>query len=800
MIPKHKWMEQALEDHKNQDIDEFTGKKKRPKKTEFKFSNGLPGTFKTTAIIKVTDEWAKKNKGSVHAVPSKLLSKEVAERHKVKCVILNSDTVNENESVGQRLKSALKDGLQDPLIVTHHAILNTEKLPISDYTLFFDELFDPTIHFEISVRDTNLKETIKHLLDIPSINQRYSKIVTKNNSKIWDTIYSLRGTKFEEDETNSNQLERLLTFIARSNHFIVYSHNSFNKSVLEGDGEKFVATAFVKPDLFYPWKEVRFSAAGFEHSLLYFLWNKLFGIEWTKDNQMMKYLREPLKRKIIVRYWLESRGWSKTFGKQNTLNPGDAFVESMLDKFYADTETYLKSEGITQVLLAKNKDDDHSLNGISVENLPFGSYGLNSFTHHHTFIEAGAYLKPNAFYELMEWLGFKKESKSEDAERIYQNLYRTGIRVAEKDEVWTLIIPSKNLFPKYFYERFDVIDAKKFGSLVEEDFPKAGRPKGSNKVDPSISARRQYLINNKSKINAILKKQGVEFEKQKIIATIFDAPTVDPTDEVIETFPALGDRHEFCRVEFYEFLKQESKKKVQKKYQNLSFALVDYEDNRRGHTRASQVYGAVFDFDATEEEGFITPERVKAVLGEIEFFLYPSFSGGFKNRLVILFREGLSPQEAESLIESIHHVFLETYPKCKSDQKSFCFAQTWFLPRNNPGTHINGEVFDAREYLHGSVAWGLSQAQKERDFQLAIQPSVGVSENAIFTQKILPKLSEMGKNNRYNLGEHLVGVCKWLCPTMGDKLIEEFKNRGMSDDHISQMKKLMLVPKTKSSQ
>lgn len=790
-----KWMEQAFQDLKNQEIDEFTGNKKRPKKTQFKYSNGLPGTYKTTAIIKVSDEWTKKGKGSVHCVPSKLLCSEVESRHQSDCIILNSDTIDDDESVGGCLKRVFAEGLDKALILTHHAILNTEKIPLTDYTLFFDELFDPTIHIEIN-GDSELKETLKRLLIVPSINQKYSKIEVEDKAKVWEMIYLLRGTQFVDEEPSNNQLERLLTYVARSNHFVVYSHNAFNKSFLDGDGEKFVATAIIKPDLFHCWKEVRFSAAGFEHSLLYFLWNKLFGIEWIQDNEMMKYLREPLKRKLVVRYWIESRGWSKTFGKQTDQE------QTMLDKFYADTEEYLKKNDITQVLLGKNKDDTHTLKGVEVEDLPFGSYGLNSFTHHHTFIEAGAYLKSNAYYELMEWLGLSKEAKSEDCERVYQNLYRTGIRSSreglrrESNEVWTLIIPSRNLFPKHFHERFDVVDAMKFGHLVEDNLPKVGRPKGSTKVDPSLVARRQYVLNKKSRLNAILKKQGIEFEEKKMVVTIFDAPTVDAFDEEIESFPSVGDRHEFYRAEFYEYLMQESLKKVQKKFQNLSFALIDYQDNRRGQLNAKAVYGAVFDFDATEEEGLITPDRVKTILGSSEFFLYPSFSGGFKNRLVVLFKESLTPDEAGQLIEHIHLKFIEEYPECKSDNQCLSFSQSWFLPRNKQGVHVEGELFDAIEFLNGTVGWGLSQNQRNRD--LAIQdivikkPVIVIKkpEDEIFAQNILPELVDMSKGHRFDIGQRLVGLCKKICPTMNGRLIEEFRARGMSKAQLMGMEKL----------
>lgn len=780
-----KWMDQAFQDLKNQEIDEFTGNKKRPKKTQFKYSNGLPGTYKTTAIIKVSDEWTKKNKGSVHCVPSKLLCSEVESRHKADCMVLNSDTIDDDESVGGCLKRVVAEGLDKALILTHHAILNTERIPLTDYTLFFDELFDPTIHIEIN-GDSELKATLNRLLIVPSINQKYSKIEVEDKAKVWEMIYLLRGT----DDLSNNQLERLLTFVARSNHFVVYSHNAFNKSFLEGDGEKFVATAIIKPDLFHCWKEVRFSAAGFEHSLLYFLWNKIFGIEWIQDNEMMKYLREPLKRKLVVRYWIESRGWSKTFGKQMDQE------QTMLDKFYADTEEYLKDNGITQVLLGKNKDDTHTLNGVEAEDLPFGSYGLNSFTHHHTFIEAGAYLKSNAYYELLEWLGLSKEAKSDDCERIYQNLYRTGIRSSESNEVWTLIIPSRNLFPKHFIERFDVVDQKKFGHLVEDNLPKVGRPKGSTKVDPSLVARRQYVLNKKSRLNAILKKQGIEFEEKKMVVTIFDAPTVDASDEAIESFPSIGDRHEFYRDEFYEYLMQESLKTVQKKFQNLSFAVIDYQDNRRGHFKVKAVYGAVFDFDATEEEGLITPDRVKTILGECSFVLYPSFSGGYKNRLVVLFKESLTPEEAGQLIEHIHLRFLEEYPECKSDNQCLSFSQSWFLPRNKAAkphafqaVHVTGELFDAIEFLHGTVGWGLSEKQQVRD--LAIQKIViKKPEDELFNQKILPELVDMGKGNRFNLGQRLVGLCKKICPTMNGKLIDEFRTRGMSKAQLRDMEKL----------
>lgn len=201
------------------------------------------------------------------------------------------------------------------------------------------------------------------------------------------------------------------------------------------------------------------------------------------------------------------------------------------------------------------------------------------------------------------------------------------------------------------------------------------------------------------------------------------------------------------------------------------------------------MYGAVFDFDATEEEGLITPDRVKTILGDCSFFLYPSFSGGYKNRLVVLFKEPLTPEEAGQLIEHIHLKFLEDYPECKSDDQCLSFSQSWFLPRNKQGVHVEGELFDAIEFLHGTVGWGLSEKQQVRD--LAIQKIViKKPKDELFNQKILPELVDMGKGNRFNLGQRLVGLCKKICPTMNGKLIDEFRTRGMSKAQLRDMEKL----------
>ena len=793
------WIKKAQEDLDEQSNDEFSLIKKRYQHTEFLFSNGLPGTYKTTAIIKTTDALTRKGIGSFHAVPSKFLCSEVQDRHQEECVVLNSDTIKGDETVGELLRMSLRKGTQKAYVVTHHAILNTEKLPITDYTLFWDELFDPTIHIEINL-DEEMRETLQSLIEIENIDGRYAIIKAKNKTALWNTIYSMRNKNKEDDseegQSVNEKLLRLLTYVARFSHFDVYSHNTFNRNSLYNDGKKFVATIIVKPDIFYPWKSVRFSSAGFEYSLLYYLWNKKYGIDWKVDQFMMSQLREPKKRKIRVRYWSKMNGWSKSFNQKQVetsekdIGTLDEFMDKThLNQYYEDVDQ-LMDEGIRNVLIGKNKSDNHSLKQAKEEILPYGSEGRNSFTHHRAYVEAGAYNKSNSYYEFMDWLGLLKEAKICDAERVYQNLYRTGIRDENQDEVWTLIIPSKFLFPNYLYERFEVVEIEQFGNLKEKAPNKGGRPKGSNKVDPSLSGRRKYLYDAKAKAKKERKKQGIADDDSSIAMTLFGSPSID--DGEITAFPSYGDLHHFQRSDLYLFLMNESKKQIRVKTENLSFSLIEYKDNRRSSDNVLSVHGAVFDFDTVEEEGAITSERVKSILGDQEFFLYPSFSGGYKCRLVIPFQESLTPGEAYSLIKSIHHSFLNVFPKCKSDRKCFDFSQLWFLPRNNPGTLVSGKVFDGRKYLNHNVAWGLSEEQLERDNHIkningAI---VQLDSDRAYERFIVPELSEIKPGTRFNVGQRLVGLCKKHCPEKKSSLFNEFKSRGVSKQHLMDLETL----------
>lgn len=762
MIDLRNQMTRLIEEETHNQI----GSLNRPYKTKFLYSNGLPGTYKTTAIIKVTDDLAKKNRGSVHAVPSKLLCTEVREKHQSDCIVLNSSTV---DSVSRNLRNLVVD-VKKPLIVTHHSILNTERIPVNNHPLFFDELFDPTIHLEINDDSSDAKQILISLIHIIFINQKYSPIVIDESKKadIWKIIYLLRETPGESN------LEKVLTMLARSSHFDVWSHNQYNRDFLSGNGNKFVITAFIKPDIMYPWKDVRFSSAGFDKSLLFFLWNKEYNIEWKKDIQMMKYLCKPRKTDLNVYYWAENRAWSKAFGKQSI---GDSDVLSM---YYRDVNTLIRDINLKKVLLCKNKDDSNTLD-VESELLPYGSEGLNAYTSHNTLVEAGAYNKPNAFYEFMKFKGLSEESKADTVEKVYQALYRTQIRLGLEGQT-NLIIPSKNIFPQYLRERFDSVNLIKFGELSTEidTAKKGGRPKGTQKIDESISDRHQYIIQQKFKARKNIKESS---NTDEVVVTIFDKPRL--VDNEIASFPSHGDVFKFKREEFYLFLINESKKKKTEKYNNLSFSLIEFDDNHRIKKKAIKSYGICFDFDTKVSEGVITEGIVKEIINEdIEGLIYSTYSEEYKKRLIILYKECIDPSLHVIVSSYLYDEFEKRVPECLIDKSSLSLSQSWLLPRKSANSvdYFSGSAFDPLEYLSGTIHSGKSELQRD-----SMKKEKSIISSDIYDSLITPIISKMCDGNRFFLAQKSVGICVKYCSNLRDRLFEDFKDAGLSESHYSDL-------------
>ncbi len=774
---------------------------------EFLYNPGLAGTRKTWAIIEVTDGLTRKGIGSIHTVGSKALAKEVESKHKEPCRVINSDTV---DSVGKTIKEIFRNEELKKInyILTHHSILYTMNLPYSGIILFWDELFDPTIHIELNsdeYKNFSLKELFNEIFIIPSLDKPYSNyspilLNEKSKNKLWDKINELRP-KFDEDEPIRNKLLNLLISVARSKNSKceVWSHNQFNNNFLNGDGKKFVATIFTKPEIFNIFKQVRFSAAGFEYSLLFHLWHKLFGVNWKIDKMMNKKLKEPKLKEIEVYYLADKNGATRTFFNKN--NPETD--ETILQTFYKESHKKLIELGIDKVLMLKNNDDPFMYESIECEIAPFNNEGRNDFAHHHTVIYTGAFNKPNPFYDIMGYFGLSEEAKRDAVERAYQTLYRTCIRIDGDNTIVRLFIPSKHLFPKHLHQRFSKVNFIKIGDLKEEDPNKGGQPKGSIKVDPTLKTRRQYIINLKAKVRKKLKEQKINpkgiNDGSEIVVSFFDKPIVDK-DGDITAFPSDGDEHNYSRSEFYEFLKEKSEMKNTKKTENFSFSLVKFKNQKRLKDNAEWIYGVVLDFDTTKEAGLITYEKIKELLGPVECFIHSTYSGGFKRRVIILFKEPVEPEEAGIILLMIYSTFITEYPDCELDHSSTNFAQPYFLPclpKNKDdyfAEYYSGEAFDTMDYLvFGISLFDSKQQAKQKNellktFKLKSDSIEYQEQN--YLKFVYPVISQMKPKNRFYLGQQSVGYCKNYCPKMKDKLFADFKKVGVSKTMIKDFENL----------
>jgi hypothetical protein len=741
--------------------------------TIFKYNDGLPGSNKTGAIVQITDQLALRNQGSVHAVPSKKLANEVSQRHTQPSKVIHSDTV---DGVGHEFKEALKS-LQQPLIVTHHAILGTEKIKENDLILFFDEAFDPTIHLEFNLSQwPNIKEVFRSLLTVDT-STKYTPITAKNKKELWQKIFSLREqsqqvTLWEQ----SNDLERLLTYVGRARHYDVWSHNSYNNDFLYGDGEKFVVTVAITPHVFFPWQEVIFTSAGFTHSMLYHLWKKEYGIEWIEDVQVKKHLLPVKKPNINVYYWAENRGWSKSFYEQTQES------QTLKQQLYDDIQQLIQQKNIPEVLLAKNKTDQYQLQ-CPHQILPFNSAGLNEYDHHTTFIETGAYNKSSAYYQWMSHIGLAKEAKAEVIEKIYQAFYRLKHR--KDHSTSNLIIPAKSLFPHYMKDRFNEVNMTQFGNLNKElDVIKlAGRPKGTTKVDIDWKKKRQWLLNLKSEAGKIMKDDGRLDGRLKV--TFFDKPVVN--NNKIVAVDSVGDLMEFGRNKFYETLLVVAEKKIQSKFENILYSLIEYKDNIRENDKAIQCHGITLDFDTEEEEGEMNYQKLKQVIGQdLECLIHGTFSGGFRKRVIIVFKEAIDPDEYLSLSQYWFDEFINTFPKCKLDPKIKSLAQPYFLPRKSSvkAEYHKHKTFDARHYIYGSLA----KSENETKYTKPIH-----SINFDYQQQILPLIQQLSDGDYFDKGSMIIGKVKFFCPEQMDHTLELFKEHGMSQSNINKMKKLIKI-------
>jgi hypothetical protein len=376
------------------------------KHTEFKFNNGFAGTNKTGGIVKHTDTLTTKNITSFHSVPSKALCQEVAKRHKEDCVVINSDTLTEFKTVKKSLTHSILNLPDKAVIITHHSILNGNYYPKNDFTLFFDEVFEPCYHLELYQKhfDLPLKSIFNQLFDIENLTSRYALVRLNEDSSAlyWNLVNKFRK-KNDEDKPITDKIKLLLDCVYRYKCFDVWSHNQFNRDFLNGDGEKFVITIFLKPDIFYPFKEVRFSSAGFEYTLLYHIWKNIYGIKWTPDEEMMAYNKEPKLKDLNVYHYAERRNWSRSFA-DTPINDDKSIIQG----YYSETQLLLTSKNIDKILFLKNKNDPFMFEGVECELAPFNSQGRNDFDHHHTLVCSGAFNYEKAFYELMDHFRIKE--------------------------------------------------------------------------------------------------------------------------------------------------------------------------------------------------------------------------------------------------------------------------------------------------------------------------------------------------------------------------------------------------------
>ncbi len=221
------------------------------------------------------------------------------------------------------LNDALKSGLYQALICNHEVALRAEEPYSRDYELFMDEV--PPIHQ-------------RHWIDgVVLSHHTISSYITSNQAKAegWRKIHITDpGEKFLE----ANHLEQVMKAdkklyeaiqkVADEEHFDVYAEEKPYRAFRDGLEESIVLHAIMKPAVFDKFAAVTVLGANFLSSLMYQIWSKFYGVEFSHHREIMtigedgiRYQDLKHKAPTTTVYYLSEKNCSKYTYKEVEYQP-----------------------------------------------------------------------------------------------------------------------------------------------------------------------------------------------------------------------------------------------------------------------------------------------------------------------------------------------------------------------------------------------------------------------------------------------------------------------------------------------
>lgn len=754
-------------------------------KTFFYFS-GEPGTGKTETIINESIKEAKNQKKIAIAFPGKQGCREVSERilqkdKNIKVSLITTDT-------HERVTSTLIDHFQNVnpdegeiLIITHSAFQNIPFWPFKNlWTLFHDESFDTTRHFELNLSKN--KTFITKFCSIADLFQKFPLIKIKKIAELKERIKNKTDDQIYSDLRDFHQT--LLN--ANEGKALCFSHNIYNKEFLHGLGKKFVMTALTTPKQFEGFEKVIVSGANFEESLMFHCWNKLFGITWEESN-LKNNLRNLERKSKIEFHILSERNWTQNLKGKQVNN------QSVSDFYYELISGAIDNE-INPVLLLKNEKDK-----IPFKNFiecPFNNMGLNHFDKMTTFVYSGSFNKAPSFYSFIKHFGLEVEAKKcLTSEHFFQSLYRTAYRRPDFEGTIKVFTPSLQLIEpirgrfqnyeiKFHTENFDEKFKEQLG------FGKKGRPNEKNSIasNEELKVVSQFFKDKKRKLKK-KPKTLLEDTETTISFTLYSKPKPKESGEYF--WPTIGLKRELSVQDFFGILLNESESRVvMNKFDNFLVSLATFnqeEENNRRRENIEKIYGQFLDFDTPNDQEAFSTEKFQSLFGEIACLCFPTFSGGSRRRLVYLFDKPLSMNLAQKIYDEVFERISKAYPNCKLDPKSKELQTIYFMPSKVNGIFEdvkNGALMETDKFIALDCKLGLTEEQLSQRPMEIDQVSFG------HWNKVEEKIYSMAEGNHFNLGQEAIGLCKKYCPEERGKLFTLLESKGVSKAHLNDFNRL----------
>lgn len=740
------------------------------------YLSGLAGSGKSEVAINQVIKKAKNYQKECYSVPSIILANEIfirtcAKAIGIKVTIIHSENCdNVTKTLLHHLKNCNPDE-GEILIITHAALQNIPFWPNSkNWSFVIDEVFNVTQHFEI-----NLKEHQDHIKDFCKIDfsEKYTFIEVYNVEELKRRIKNKTNDKIFTD------LKPVYQSLLNSTlgKCYCFSHQTYNDNFFNGDGQKFVIDTLYSPKFLEGFKEVLLIGAGFEESLNYHVWSKIYGVNFTQS-ELTGRLREVNHTAKIVFHYITDRRWSmnllgKTFDDQ-----------SVLDYFYSLVMKKLDDE---RFLILKNKKDKFSTSNMT--ECPYSNQGLNKFDNHTNFVFSGAFNNYPSYYAFMDHFSLAKEAENFlMSEKFYQSILRTAFRKMDFDGTIHVFTPSfatiepiLNRFSNYELDCMD--DDSKMKDMI--GLGKNGRPVDKN----SINSNEQLKALRSLSYRMLKKTKLIDDDSQSIRWTLFDKPQL--TDDGNYSWPIQGSNLPLTADKFFTAMKNEAKETlVSNKMDQFLVSLAKFSKGRKRED-IELVFGQFLDFDS--ELYPFTCEMFQSLFPDVKCLSFPTFSGGNRRRLAFLFDKPLAADDAQKIYDEVFDKITKKYPDCKLDPKSKELQQIYFMPCKSDqiAEYKDGNLFDTDKCLALSCQWPLSEEQIKQHKKQEIVREEKVYDND-YSKIITPFIQQMRKGNYYDLGCEAVGHCKTKFPSLKDRLFDDFRMAGMNKINLTKCQKLWL--------